>query len=172
MRYAKCWTGEFTEGYQPLRQKRRRVGRVATKDQLMKIIATAKNNEYWQLAMYCAAVAVGTGCRSWEIKNLRLEDIRLTAGTILIREEVAKNRQEREPRLMALAEWGLQELQYRARQLGASEPEHYLLPLNLRKSRHWSKKTKQKWDVTTDDHLGEVLAKTHGEMQNARLSLS
>ena len=90
MRYAKCWTGEFTEGYQPLRQKRRRVGRVATKEQLMKIIATAKNNEYWQLAMYCAAVAAGTGCRSWEIKNLRLEDIRLTAGTILIREEIAK----------------------------------------------------------------------------------
>ena len=45
MRYAKCWTGEFTEGYQPLRQKRRRVGRVATKDQLVKIIATARNNE-------------------------------------------------------------------------------------------------------------------------------
>jgi len=127
MRYAKCWTGESTEGYKPLRQKRRRVGRVAT---------------------CCAAVAAGTGCRSWEIKNLRLEDIRLTAGTILIREEIAKNRQEREPCLMALAEWGLQELLYRARQLGASEPEHYLLPLDLRKSRHWSKKTKQKWDVT------------------------
>jgi integrase len=50
--------------------------------------------------------------------------------------------------LLALAEWGLDELLYRARQLGASEPEHYLLPLNLRKSRHWSKKTQQKWDVT------------------------
>lgn len=148
MRYAKCWKGEFAEGYKPLRQKRRRVGKVATKEQLMGIIATAKNNEYWQLAMYCAAVAAGTGCRSWEIKNLQLQDIRLAAGTILIREEIAKNRQEREPRLMALAEWGLQELLYRARQLGASEPEHYLLPLNLRKSRHWSKKTKQKWDVT------------------------
>src|ERR1700692_2404749 len=92
----------------------------------------------------------GSGYRlpQLEGKDLRLEDIRLTAGTILIREEIAKNRQEREPGLMALAEWGLQELLYRARQLGASEPEHYLLPLNLRKSRHWSKKTKQKWDVT------------------------
>jgi integrase len=70
-------------------------------------------------------VFLGTGCRSWEIKNLRLGDIRLTAGTILIREEIAKNRQEREC-LMAFAEWGLQELLYRARQLGASEPEHYL----------------------------------------------
>ena len=148
MRYGKCWKAEFTEGYHPLRQKKRRVGKVATKEQLMKVITTAKTNEYWLVAMYCAAVAAGSGCRSWEIKNLQLEDLRLTAGTVLIREEIAKNRQEREPRLMALAEWGLGELLYRARQLGASEPEHYLLPLNLRKSRHWSKKTKQKWDVT------------------------
>jgi integrase len=148
MRYAKCWKGEFTEGYHPLRQKRRRVGKVASKEQLMKIITTAKTNEYWLVAMYCAAVAAGSGCRSWEIKNLQLVDIRLMFGTVLIREEIAKNRQEREPRLMALAEWGLSELLYRARQLGATEPEHYLLPLNLRKSRHWSKKTKQKWDVT------------------------
>ena len=87
----------------------------------MNIIATAQTNEYWELAMYCAAVAAGTGCRSWEIKNLRLGDIRLAAGTILIREEIAKNRQEREPHLMALAEWGLRELLFRAGQLGASE---------------------------------------------------
>lgn len=32
--------------------------------------------------------------------------------------------------------------------LGATEPDHYLLPMNLRKSRHWSKKTREKWDVT------------------------
>jgi hypothetical protein len=72
----------------------------------------------------------------------------MARGKILIRGEIAKNRQEREPRLMGLAEWGLQELLYRARELGAREPEHYLLPMNLRKSRHWSKKTTQKWDVT------------------------
>jgi integrase len=76
----------------------------------MEIITTAKTNEYWLVAMYCAAVAAGSGCRSWESKNLQLEDLRLTAGTVLIREEIAKNRQEREPRLMALAEWGLGEL--------------------------------------------------------------
>jgi hypothetical protein len=56
----KMLEGNLTKGYQPLRQKRRRVGRVATKDELMNIIATAKTNEYWELAMYCAAVAAGT----------------------------------------------------------------------------------------------------------------
>jgi integrase len=72
----------------------------------------------------------------------------MNRGHIRIRAEIAKNRVEREPRLMALAEWGLRELLYRARLLGATQPEHYLLPLNLRKSRHWSKKTTQKWDPT------------------------
>ena len=77
-----------------------------------------------------------------------MQDIQIAEGTILIRREIAKNRQQREPRLMALAEWGLKELLYRARSLGATEPHHYLLPLNLRKSRYWSKKTSQKWDVS------------------------
>jgi integrase len=148
MRYAGCWNGEIAECYRALNERKSRVGRAATKEQLMKIIAKARENEYWKLAMYCAAVAAGSGCRSWEIKHLRLSDIRLADGNVRGRDEIAKNRQEREPRLMALAEWGLRELLYRARELGASEPEHYLLPLNLRKSRHWSKKTKQKWDPT------------------------
>ena len=148
LQYANCWKGDLAERYEPLKESRRRIGRVATKEQLMKVIQTAKKNEYWQLAMYCAAVAAGTGCRSWEIKNLQMQDIQIAEGTILIRREIAKNRQQREPRLMALAEWGLKELLYRARSLGATEPDHYLLPLNLRKSRYWSKKTSQKWDVS------------------------
>jgi integrase len=148
MQYAGCWKGDLAERYEPLRESKKRIGRVATKEQLMKIIETAKKNESWQLAMYCAAIAAGTGCRSWEIKNLKLQDISIADSRILVRREIAKNRQEREPRLMALAEWGLRELLYRARTLGATEPEHYLLPMNLRRSRHWSKKTEQKWDVT------------------------
>lgn len=148
MQHANCWKGDLAERYKPLKESKSRIGKKATNEQLMRIIETAKKNEYWQLAMYCAAVAAGTGCRSWEIKNLQLEDIRIAEGRICIRPEIAKNRQGREPRLLALAEWGLNELLHRARQLGACEPEHYLLPLNLRKSRHWSKKTQQKWDVT------------------------
>lgn len=61
--------------------------------------------------------------------------------------EIAKNRKEREPRLMALAEWGLRNLLLRAQSLGATESHHYLLPLNLRKSRHLGKQSQQKWDV-------------------------
>jgi len=34
------------------------------------------------------------------------EDIRLDEGKIVVRREIAKNRTQREPRLMALADWG------------------------------------------------------------------
>jgi len=128
------------------------VAKTADKAKLVQSIATAKTNDYWQIAMYCAAVAVGTGCRSCEIRNLRLQDINLAQGKITIRGEVAKNRRNREPRLMALAEWGLHELLTQAQALGATEPQHYLLPLNLRKSRNLAKGSSAKWDVNRPDH--------------------
>jgi len=148
MTYAGCWTPELAANYKPLRQAKRRKGKTATSEQLMKLIEAARKNEYWVLAMYCMAVAVGTGCRSCEIKNLRIQDIQLEAGKIRILREIAKNRHEREPILMGLAEWGLRELLKRAQLLGATQAEHYLLPLNIRKSRHLAKLTNQKWDVT------------------------
>jgi integrase len=49
---------------------------------------------------------------------------------------------------MALAEWGLRELMDRAQPLGAIQPDHYLLPLNIRKSRNLAKQTEAKWDLT------------------------
>jgi len=39
----------------------------------MDIIKKAKENDYWRLAMYCAVVAVGSGCRGGEIRNLQLK---------------------------------------------------------------------------------------------------
>jgi hypothetical protein len=45
--------------------------------------------------------------------------------------EEGKNRKQREPRLMALADWGLRNLLLRAQALGATEPEQYLLPLQF-----------------------------------------
>ena len=147
LKFARCWTVELAEGYKPLRHVKSRVGKCAAKEQVMKIIETAKANEYWQLAMWCAAVAIGTGCRGGEIRRLQLRDIDLENGKLVIRGEIAKNRKRREPRLMALAQWGLQHLLERARALGATEPQHYLLPLQRMQSRYYHKGQDAKWDV-------------------------
>lgn len=131
MTYAGCWNEELSAGYQPLREIKQRAGKVATKDQITTLIVTASANEYWQVAMYCAAVAIGTGCRGGEIRKLQLKDVDLNEGKLRIVREIAKNRKEREPRLMALGNWGLRNLLVRAQALGATEPQHYLLPLRV-----------------------------------------
>src|SRR5436190_1383113 len=148
MKYTGCWTPELMAGYEPLPEMKSQAGKFATEQQLTTIITTASTNEFWQVAIYCAAVAIGTGCRGGEIRTLQLSDIKLAEGRIEIRPEKAKNRTGRQPRLMSVAEWGLRNLLKRARSLGATEPEHYLLPLSIRKSRIISKTTEQKWDVT------------------------
>jgi integrase len=148
MKYAGCWTPELDTHYEPLPELKSKVGKAATIQQLARIIKTAKTNESWGVALYAAAVAIGTGCRGGEIRTLQLRDIHLKTKHIVIRRESAKNRSERHPRLTAVGEWGLRNLLERARTLGASEPVHYLLPLSMRKSRIFSKVTDQKWDAT------------------------
>ena len=148
LKFAHCWTGDLAAGYKALRQVKSRVGKCAAKEQVMKIIETAKANEYWQVAMWCAAVAIGTGCRGGEIRRVQLGDINLENRKLVIRREIAKNRQRREPRLMALAQWGLRHLLERAHALGATEPQHYLLPLQRMQSRYYHKGQDAKWDVS------------------------
>jgi len=145
--YADCWNGTLAARYKPLRQVRSRVGRIASKDQLIKIVRIANGNDLWKVALWCAAVAAGTGCRSCEIRNLQLKDIHIEDAKIFVCREIAKNRSEREPRLMTLAQWGLGELLARAKSLGATDPYHYLLPFSVCKSRHVSKTTSVRWDV-------------------------
>ena len=148
MAYARCWTAELEVAYQPLREPKSRAGKVATVEQLKNMIYTAMAHPEWQLAMWCGAMGAGSGCRGCEIRNLRLENIFAPEGTIHIEREIAKNRVALDCRLTALGEWGLRHLLERAEMLGATEPTHYLLPLNRKKSRHLAKKSAQTWDVT------------------------
>jgi integrase len=147
-KYAGCWTDALEANYEPLRQTKSSIGKAATPEQLKKMIVTAKTRDAWAVAICCAAVAMGTGCRAGEIRKLQIGDIYLEEGFIIIRRENSKNGQQREPRLTALAEWGLRNLLFRANAIGATEPHHYLLPLHIRKSRILAKATEAKWDVT------------------------
>ena len=147
MAYADCWTDHLAVRYEPLREVKSRAGKIGTTEQLISMIRTAMANEYWQVVMWCGAVAAGTGCRGGELRKLQLKDICFSEGKIRIIREIAKSRKERQPRLMALAEWGLRQLLVRAQALGATEPDHYLLPLNVGRSRYRSKRKNGDWDV-------------------------
>src|SRR2546422_9104316 len=73
MIFADCWTDSLAARYTPLRHIKKRAGKVAEKVQLMDIIKKAKENDYWRLAIYCAVVAVGSGCRGGGIRNLQVK---------------------------------------------------------------------------------------------------
>jgi integrase len=147
MAYADCRTEHLAARYKPLRAVKSRAGKIGSKEQLINLIHTARANENWKVAFWCGAVAAGTGCRGSEVRNLQLKDISSLKGKIRIIRENAKSRKERQPLLMALAEWGLHQLLLRAQGLGATEPDHYLLPLNVAKSRHLCKQRTGDWDV-------------------------
>jgi hypothetical protein len=73
-----------------------------------------------------------------------LRDVQMRRARIRIRAEIAKSRMEREPRLMALAEWGLRELLYRAHELGATRAGVILVAIQPAQVAAPSKKTPQK----------------------------
>jgi len=145
--YADCWNGTLADRYKPLRQEKSRIGRAASTDELIRLVTTASGHDSWMVVLWCAAVAAGTGCRGCEIRKLQSKDIHIENGRITVSREIAKNRSTREPRLTALAEWGLRRLLVRAESLGATEPHHYLLPFEVAKSRHLAKARQGRWDV-------------------------
>jgi len=149
LKYAGCWTAELEAGYKRLPQRKSDIGQAATHEQLSKLLNTARQKDQWAVALYCACVAIGSGCRGGEIRNLQLEDIKLEDGYLKIPAEKAKNKKARNPRLTEVGQWGIRKLLERARALGlgACEPQHYLMPLYLPKSRRTAKLTKAKWDL-------------------------
>jgi integrase len=138
LKNARLWT-ELRELYEPLTVPKRGPGQALTPEQTAKLIETAKTNDRWFVALCATVLAYATGCRSGEIKKLRLGDLVLHADQpyIRLRAEDTKARRSREPALNDLGLWAVNHLLTRAQLLGATGPDHFLLPADL------SKHTKQ-----------------------------
>ncbi len=147
MAYADCWTDHLAVRYEPLREVKSRAGKIGTTEQLISMIRTAMANEYWQVVMWCGAVAAGTGCRGGELRKLQLKDICFSEGKIRIIREIAKSRKERQPRLMALAEWGLRQLLVSGTSLGRDRARSLFVAAQCWTSRYRSKRKNGDWDV-------------------------
>ena len=134
LKTARLWS-PLKENYEPLPTPKGGPGQALTPEQTAKLVETAQSNDRWFVALCATVLAYATGCRSREIKTLQLRDLLLEDSVPLIRlrGQVTKGRREREPALNDLGVWAAKQLLERARLLGASEPEHYLLPADLSK---------------------------------------
>jgi len=92
----------------------------------------AASNPRWKLAFWCSLLTANTTAGPGEIRHLRLRDVQLDPPTIHITEGVKNEYRVRMIPLNDPAAWALKQLLKRAKELGSSEPDHYLLPHRAR----------------------------------------
>lgn len=121
--------------FKPLPETKSDLNKALSDEQLRHLESTAAARDAWQVAYYAQMLAANTGLRGGEIKRLRLGVVDLEARRIqIVRKATKSDAGARLVELNQAATAAVCRLCVRAQQLGASQPDHYLLPADL--SRH------------------------------------
>jgi integrase len=144
MRAAGVWREEIEDAYEPLQPVENDVPRAMTPEEQHRFLHVAGSREKWRLAYCYSLVALQTTASTNEMRALRLGDIFLDQGTIMVRSEGAKTkfRARTIPLQTPEVAWALDWLVGRARQLaehareegdysGSPGPHCYLFPFHL-----------------------------------------
>ncbi|HUD56975.1 MAG TPA: tyrosine-type recombinase/integrase [Terracidiphilus sp.] len=121
----KLWT-RFAEDYKRLPEPKN-IGRALTPEQEEKLFTVASTRPESKVAFLVALITANTTAGGVELRNVRIGDIDLQSQTVSVR--VGKNRfRVRILPLNQTAMWAVEQLLVRARILGATQPDHYLMP--------------------------------------------
>jgi integrase len=128
---------EVVSDYQPLSLPKESPHRALTLAEEDRLLRVGQANPQWDVA-YCAFVlSINTTAGPGEIRHIRLCDIDLEERCFRIQPEGAKN--EGRIRVIPLNDSALSAIDYlltRAKRLGCTDPEHYLLPFRVRRNRY------------------------------------
>ena len=129
--------------YKPMKLPKATVGCALAVEDEERLFRMAATNPRWKLAYCCSLITANTTAGPAEIANLRLGDIIGDTASMAIRiEEGVKNKHRRRTiPLNEPAAWAVRMLLKRAQKIGATAPEHYLLP-------HRARNGEQGFDVT------------------------
>ncbi len=115
------------EDYQPLPLPKEQRGKVLSDEQRARLLRVAASNPNWQAAYLFACISVNTSAGPKETATLRLKDIDLERNVIRIQPHGAKNvHRIRTIPLNQECAAAVRMALDRARELGATEPEHFL----------------------------------------------
>jgi integrase len=113
--------------YQPLPEPVSEVGRGLTPEEEVRLIDTAKSRPQWAVAYHAAILENETGMRGVEVRNIQLKRIDLMTREIRLQKSKTKGGVRTIP-LNNDAQDAVKELLVRAEKLGATQPDHYLIP--------------------------------------------
>jgi integrase len=133
LREAGLWH-RVSEQYKPLRVRKSEIGQALDRDERIRLLQVAGLASPTAVAPYAAVLAFATGMRRREIQQLRIGSIHLDENKPFLyvsRCTTKTNAGARYVALDTMARWALGRLLARAKLLGATEAEHYLLPTLL-----------------------------------------
>lgn len=148
--------------YQPLPLPKEGPGRVLSDDERQRLLRVAQSNPNWEAAYLFAVIAVNTTAGPKEVATLRLTDVDLERRTIRIQPHGAKN--VFRVRTIPLNDECLRAVTRavaRAKELGSSQPEHYIFPFRMNHSKTFDPNRYQTSFKTAWKKLRED-AKLHG----------
>jgi integrase len=113
--------------YQPLPEPVSEAGRSLTPEEEVRLIDTAKSRPQWFVAYHGTILENETGMRGVEVRNLQMKRVDLMAAEIQLQKSKTKGGVRTIP-LNADALESVKQLVIRAQQLGANQPDHFLIP--------------------------------------------
>ena len=113
--------------YAPLPEPVSEAGRSLTPEEEVRLIDIAKSRPEWAVAYHATILENETGMRGVEVRNLQVKRIDILAREIHLQKSKTKGGVRNIP-LSADALESVRQLLTRAEKLGASQPDHYLIP--------------------------------------------
>jgi len=123
-KHAKLWY-RFAEEYKPLRNTRPPAGQALTNDAQARLFDVAKSKPAWIFAYVAATLDFFCGLRACEIKALQWKHISFEERRLSVRRSKTPAGW-RDPSLNEACLEALRELHTRAKELGFTDPEHFL----------------------------------------------
>lgn len=125
-----CWE-RMAPDYQALPTSKRKPGKALSKQEQEKFWRVAASKPLWRVAFRCAQLMANTSMGPGEVRGLQLQDVDLAQKTLSVREHAKNQFRVRRIPLNDLACECAEELLERAHKLGASLPQHYLIPYRV-----------------------------------------
>jgi integrase len=158
LKKAHLWNA-LRDDYKPLKMRVDVQARALTAEQAQHLLTVAKANARWNIVGWCAALALNTGLRGGELKKLTLGKIEATPPALWVGRSTTKtDAGARRVPLNPMAWEATERLRERAKGLGATAPEHFILPENM--TRHTAAADPLRGTVGYDPDRSQVTLRT------------